>query len=68
MTDNIKNSQLAKLVTMKELVNATGITKSGLNNMIKKGKFPAGIKIGNCRRWNIDDVNKWLDNQNQEAI
>ena len=64
--------KIHKLATIKEIASATGITKSGLLQLIKAGKFPQGIKIGACRRWNIDDVNKWLDSQksaiNQEAI
>ena len=65
---NTQKNELHKLANIKEVASATGITKSGLLSMIKKGIFPHGIKIGACRRWNIDDVNNWLDNQNQEAI
>lgn len=63
MTANITNAQLPKLASMKELVIATGLTKSGINNLIKKNQFPAGVKIGHCRRWNIEDVSQWLQNQ-----
>ena len=59
------NTELGNFVSATELATALGIARSGIFNLVKAGKFPQGIKIGACRRWNIDDVNKWLDSQNQ---
>ncbi len=28
----------------------------------KEGKLPQGIKIGDCRRWNLDEVKEFLKN------
>ena len=61
---------LKKFIKVNELSQAIGITKAGIFNLIKSGKFPAGVKIGHSRRWNVEEINQWLDSQKQaqEAI
>ena len=31
--------------------------------LVKRGEFPAGIAIGHCVRWRLEDVQVWLDRQ-----
>lgn len=54
---------LTKLVNMNEISRAYGLTKSGIFNLIKQGKFPAGVKLGGSRRWNPDEVESWMKKQ-----
>ena len=61
----MNSTELRRLVDIKKISESIGITKSGIFNLMKAGKFPKGIKIGSARRWDIDDVNNWLKSQNK---
>lgn len=66
------NNKLTELINVQEISRAYGITKSGIFNLIKQGKFPAGVKIGGSRRWNPAEVENWVkkqyETQTKEAI
>ena len=47
-------------VTAKQIAEALGLSKSGFYTLYRKGKFPAGIKIGHSRRWNLEAIQDWL--------
>ena len=69
---NNNHIQLTELINVQEISRAYGITKSGIFNLIKQGKFPAGVKIGGSRRWNPAEVENWVkkqyETQTKEAI
>ena len=63
----ISQSQHAKteqkrmeLMTVKDVVERLGVSKTTLYDMIKNGSFPEGGKIGKQRRWSKDTVEKWI--------
>lgn len=50
-----------KLLTLTELADFLGIPKRTLYRMIEDGRFPVQpIKGTDPRRWNVEDVEKWL--------
>lgn len=64
----MSNKAIARLIDVKELSRVLGITKSGIFNLIKQGKFPPGVKIGGSRRWSPDDVKKYLSDSAAQQI
>jgi excisionase family DNA binding protein len=49
-----------EMLTVKELVKITKISRSTIYTLINKGIFPEGIKIGYQRRWLKEDVEGFL--------
>ena len=55
--------------TLGAFLNATqiaqdlGVSRSGIFNLIRSGKFPKGIRVGNSMRWEYEDVRAWIDAQ-----
>lgn len=64
----MSNKAIARLIDIKELSRVLGITKQGISNLIKQGKFPPGVKIGGSRRWSPDDVKKYLADSATQQI
>ena len=56
-----KREQLNQYVDAGEIAAHLGIARSGVFNLARQGKFPAGVKIGNSRRWDLTEVRTWLD-------
>ena len=54
-------------LNVKHLKEALGISRAGLNTLIKSGEFPAGIKIGRSRKWGLSEVQAWIASKKQEA-
>ena len=57
--------QLNSYVSAKQLAQALGLSKSGFYALYKHGKFPAGVKLGHSRRWNIAKVQSWLEERSK---
>ena len=53
-----------RYVSATELALMLGIARSGIFNLVKRGDFPHGVKIGRNRRWNLQEVKEWLECQN----
>lgn len=57
---------MKQLASLGEYANATqlaeclGLSRSGLYALQRRGDFPAGIKLGRCRRWAVSEVREWL--------
>ena len=49
-----------ELMTVKDVVERLGVSKTTVYDMIKNGSFPEGGKIGKQRRWSKDTVEKWI--------
>ena len=58
---------MSDFLTIRELAAQLKVTKATLFSLMKRGQFPAGVRIGRCRRWDVDKVNEWLDTQAQMA-
>lgn len=54
---------LGKYIDATEIAHVFGLSRSGMFNLIKAGKFPPGIKIGRSRRWKIDEIKAWIDSK-----
>lgn len=52
-----------KFLSSKEIGRIFGISKSGVFNMLKRGEFPVGIRVGRNRRWRLSEVQAWFDAQ-----
>ena len=54
-----------KLLSIENVLDATGFKKSTMYRWISEGRFPKPIKIGNSRssRWIDKDVEQWINEQ-----
>lgn len=59
----MESHSLGTFLTASEIAKAFGISKSGVFNLLKRGDFPAGVKIGRSRRWNMAEIQSWLEGQ-----
>lgn len=55
-------SAIDKYVNLEELAQYLGMSRTAVYKFAKEGKLPQGIKIGDCRRWNLDEVKEFLKN------
>ena len=51
---------VSKLLNLKQLAEHLNINWRTAWRYAKTGKLPAGIQIGNLRRWDIDEVDEFL--------
>ena len=58
---------LGTYLSASQITSAFGICRSGIFTLMSRGEFPAGVKIGRCRRWALSDVQAWLDGKKQEG-
>ena len=50
------------MVSMGELINRLGLSRSTIYKMVEDGTFPAPIKIGARRiAWKVASVDDWLE-------
>ena len=52
-----------RFLSSKEIGLIFGISKSGVFNMLKRGEFPVGVRVGRNRRWTLSEVQAWYDAQ-----
>lgn len=55
-------SAIDKYVNIKELAEYLGMSRMAVYKFAKEGKLPRGVKIGDCRRWNLEEVKEFLKN------
>ena len=58
-----KTESLGVFISSKDIARLFGISKSGIFNMLKRGDFPEGIRVGRNRRWRLSEVSAWFDAQ-----
>lgn len=50
-----------KLLTLKDVIEITSISKSKIYRDVKVGNFPTPLRLGsNCVRWNSNDIIDWV--------
>ncbi|MCS5597938.1 MAG: AlpA family phage regulatory protein [Alphaproteobacteria bacterium] len=49
------------LITLKEVIEITGLKKSTIYKLISEDKFPKQVKIGSASRWQLKDINEWVE-------
>ena len=49
-----------KLISLKDLIQIIGLSKSTIHRRIRQGKFRHSLNLGgNCRRWRYCDFKNW---------
>ena len=64
-----ENDQPRKLIRIKSVVNLTGLSKSYIYELCKKGLFPKSIQLvpgGTSVAWVESEINEWIDSRIQE--
>jgi len=53
--------RVPKILRMRQLVEAVGLSRTSIHRLMSKGLFPKGIRIGiNAIGWELADVEFWL--------
>jgi prophage regulatory protein len=62
MTSSNNTAQrVPKILRMRQLVEAVGLSRTSIHRLMSKGLFPKGIRIGiNAVGWELADVEFWL--------
>lgn len=55
-------------ITVKDLADKLGVSDKTVYRMINGHRIPFAIKIGGQWRFNINEIEKWIDTQEQELI
>lgn len=48
-----------KFLNITEVAARVRLTSATIYSLIKRNKFPRGVKIGAARRWNIEEIDGW---------
>ena len=62
------NDQFRKLIRIKSVVNLTGLSKSYIYDLCKKGLFPRSIQLvpgGTSVAWVESEIRDWIDSRIQ---
>ncbi len=63
----MKGEKIDKMVSMAEVIERLGLSRSTIFLMVKSGTFPAPIKLGVRRiAWRVTTIDKWI--KDREAI
>ena len=57
-----------ELIGSKQFAKYLGVSIRTLDTLDKKGNLPPGIRVGHLRRWRIEDVEKWVNDQLEKNI
>ena len=52
---------MKRLLRLKQVIDRVGFKKSKIYDLMKKGDFPAGIKIDSCRLWYEEEIDQWVE-------
>ena len=64
-----ENYQPQKLIRIKSVVNLTGLSKSYIYDLCKKGLFPANLQLvpgGTSVTWVAEEVQNWIEERIEE--
>lgn len=53
---------MEELLTVKEVAEKMKCSPKHIYSLIKRGKFPAQVKIGGSSRWKSSDIKSWFEN------
>lgn len=57
------NKQRKEIIRVTEVKTLTGLSQSTIYRLIKKGRFPAHLQLGErVVGWRLNDIQEWLDN------
>jgi len=63
------NDQTRKLIRIRSVTNLTGLSKSYIYDLCKKGLFPKSIQLvpgGTSVAWVESEIKEWIDSRIQE--
>ena len=59
----------AELLDTKDLCRLLGLTEKGLyNRRYREGALPPAIRLGSSLRWRQEDVDAWLNEQQESEV
>jgi len=64
-----ENDQIRKLIRIRSVTNLTGLSKSYIYELCKKGLFPKSIQLvpgGSSVAWVESEIKDWIDSRIQE--
>lgn len=67
--NTISQKSPVKLVRIKSVVELTGLSKSYIYDLCKKGRFPQSIQLvpgGTSVAWIESEIKEWIDSRIQE--
>ena len=59
---------MPKYLKTKDITYLLGISRTTLDDWIKKGKFPQPIKIDHILLWKEDDIDAWMESKRKPAV
>lgn len=60
------NTMPDRIIRLPEVLDRVGVRKTTLYAMIKRGEFPAQIKLGRISGWSEREVQIWIDQQKSQ--
>ena len=60
-------NDLSSYVGIRELSRALSLSRTGIYALCRRGELPQGIRLGHSRRWNVREVQAWLDGKKKEG-
>lgn len=61
--------RVPKILRMRQLVEAVGLSRTSIHRLMSKGLFPKSIKIGiNAVGWELSDVEFWLFERRMASV
>ncbi len=52
---------MIKLIPLPVVCDMTGLQKSAIYERISNGTFPGPVKISRASRWNVSEVQLWIE-------
>lgn len=49
------------LITLEEVIKRTSLQRTTIYELMKRGLFPAQVKIGKASRWVDDEISGWIE-------
>lgn len=60
---------MTKLLRLPEVLELTGLSRSGLYTLLGKGDFPQPIKLGErINAWRDDQLQEWVDQRTPARV
>lgn len=55
------------LIDLWQVQARTGLSRSSINNLRKKGAFPVPVRFGKRCLWNVKRIDEWIEEQTVNA-
>ena len=58
---------MTQLVSLNELENILSMSRSSVKRLVREDGFPVSYRLGNARRWNLAEIDEWLEQHRDSA-